>query len=80
MLVFSGILGGPWHAAAEITCLPKARDVNTDEKQEVSFRSGANGISAYKASMLLTAEPGKYQVWIAPDSIRGAGGEFTVAP
>lgn len=77
--MFSDILGGPWHAAAEITCLPKALDINTDEKQEVSFRFGTTEISAYKASMLLTTGPGKYQVWIAADSIRGAGGELTVA-
>lgn len=50
------------------------------EKQKVSFRFGTNEISAYNASLHLAVEPGKYQVWIAPDSMRGAGGEFTVAP
>jgi beta-glucosidase len=50
------------------------------EKQRVAFRLGIGEISAYNASLRLAAEPGKYQVWIAPDSVRGAGGEFTLLP
>jgi len=50
------------------------------EKQRVSFHLGASEIAAYNASLRLVAEPGKYHVWIAPDSVRGAGGEFTVLP
>ena len=50
------------------------------EKQRVAFLVGAGDIAAYNATLQLVAEPGKYQVWIAPDSVRGAGGEFTVVP
>jgi beta-glucosidase len=50
------------------------------EKQRVAFQLSAGDIAAYNASLRLATEPGKYQVWIAPDSVRGAGGEFAVAP
>jgi len=50
------------------------------EKQRVAFQFGAGEIAAYNASLRLATEPGKYQVWIAPDSVRGAGGEFIVLP
>jgi beta-glucosidase len=50
------------------------------EKQRVAFTLTKGDIAAYDASLHLAAEAGKYQVWIAPDSVRGAGGEFTVAP
>jgi beta-glucosidase len=50
------------------------------EKQRVAFTLRTDDIAAYDASLHLAAGAGKYQVWIAPDSVRGAGGEFTVAP
>lgn len=50
------------------------------EKQRVAFSLTTGDIAAYNASLHLATEAGKYQVWIAPDSVRGAGGEFTVAP
>jgi beta-glucosidase len=48
------------------------------EKQNVSFSLGAGDIAAYNAALQLTAEAGKYEVWVAPDSTRGVKGEFTV--
>jgi beta-glucosidase len=50
------------------------------EKQRVAFPLSTSDIAAYDVSLRLVTEVGKYQVWIAPDSVRGAGGEFTVAP
>ena len=50
------------------------------ERQRVAFQLGTGEIAAYNAALRLATEPGKYQVWIAPDSVRGAGGEFTVLP
>lgn len=50
------------------------------EKQRVAFPLSTGDIAAYDVSLRLATEVGKYQVWIAPDSVRGASGEFTVAP
>jgi beta-glucosidase len=52
--------------------------VKAGEKQSVSFNLGTSDIAAYNAALQLTAEPGKYEVWVAPDSTRGVKGEFTV--
>lgn len=49
------------------------------EKRTVSFSLDSGGIAAYNAALQLEAEPGQYEVWIAPDSTRGVRGEFTVA-
>jgi beta-glucosidase len=50
------------------------------ERQTVSFTLDATILAAYDQQMRRTTEPGKFQVWIAPDSARGLGGEFLVSP
>ncbi|MDR3717822.1 MAG: glycoside hydrolase family 3 N-terminal domain-containing protein [Bryobacteraceae bacterium] len=52
--------------------------LNAGETRSVSFNLGTGDIAAYNAALQLTAEPGKYEVWVAPDSTRGVKGEFTV--
>jgi beta-glucosidase len=48
------------------------------EKQAVRFTLGQTGLAAYGTDMKLAVTPGRYQVWIAPDSARGAAAEFAV--
>ncbi len=50
------------------------------EKQVVTFSLGAKDLAFYDERMQLVTEPGKFQVWIAPDSDHGIEGEFTVLP
>ena len=52
--------------------------VKAGEKQAVSFQLATGDVAAYNAALKLVAEPGKYEVWIAPDSTRGVRGEFAV--
>ena len=48
------------------------------EKQTVSFSLRPGDLAFYNAHLQLVTEPGRFQVWIAPDSVRGAMGEFTL--
>jgi len=46
------------------------------ETQTVSFTIAPADLAYHNQQMKLVAEPGRYQVWIAPDSARGLEGEF----
>lgn len=48
------------------------------ETQTVTFTIGADDLAYHNQQMQLVAEPGRYQVWIAPDSVRGLEGAFTL--
>ncbi len=48
------------------------------ETQTVTFTLSANDLAYHDQQMQLVAEPGRYQVWIAPDSVRGLEGTFTL--
>jgi beta-glucosidase len=48
------------------------------EKRTVEFSITAQDLAFYNERMQFVTEPGKFQVWIAPDSTRGVAGEFTV--
>jgi len=48
------------------------------EKRTVAFNLGASDLAAYNSAMRLIAEPGKYEVWVAPDSTSGVRTEFTL--
>jgi beta-glucosidase len=48
------------------------------EKRSVEFKLSRSDLAFYGASGRVTTEPGRYQVWIAPDSVRGVRGEFTL--
>jgi beta-glucosidase len=48
------------------------------ETQTVSFTIAARDLAYHNQQMHPVAEPGRYQVWIAPDSARGIEGEFTL--
>jgi beta-glucosidase len=48
------------------------------ETQTVSFKITASDLAYHNRQMQLVAEPGRYQVWIAPDSVRGLEGSLTV--
>jgi beta-glucosidase len=48
------------------------------EMQTVSFTIAAGDLAYHNQQMQLVAEPGRYQIWIAPDSVRGLEGSFTV--
>jgi beta-glucosidase len=48
------------------------------EKQTVQFPLGRDDLAFYNERMQFTTEPGKFQVWISPDAVRGVEGEFTV--
>ena len=50
------------------------------ERQTVTFRLNGAAVGAYNEQMKWTTEPGKFQVWIAPDSARGLSGELDVVP
>jgi len=50
------------------------------ERQTVTFPLNGAAVGAYNEQMKWTTEPGKFQVWIAPDSARGLRGEFQVVP
>jgi beta-glucosidase len=49
------------------------------EKQSVEFTLKGGDLAFHKGAQLVT-EPGRFQVWIAPDSAAGAPGEFVVTP
>jgi len=46
------------------------------ETQTVTFPLDSADLAYHDQRMQLVAEPGRYQVWIAPDSVRGLQGEF----
>lgn len=48
------------------------------EKRTVTFQLTTGDLAFYNAANRLATEPGRFQVWIAPDSTRGVQGEFTV--
>jgi beta-glucosidase len=48
------------------------------ETQTVTFTITARDLAFHNQQMQLVSEPGRYQVWIAPDSVRGIGSEFTM--
>ncbi|MBZ5580866.1 MAG: glycoside hydrolase family 3 C-terminal domain-containing protein [Acidobacteriia bacterium] len=48
------------------------------EKQTVQFTLTANDLAFYNEQAKLVTEPGRFQVWVAPDSARGVPGEFTL--
>jgi beta-glucosidase len=48
------------------------------ESKTVEFTLGTKDLAYYNAQMQLVTEPGKFHVWIAPDSVSGVRGEFEV--
>lgn len=46
------------------------------ETRRVSFTLSTEDLAFYNTRMELVTEPGKFQVWIAPDAMRGVMGEF----
>jgi len=48
------------------------------EKQNVTFSIGTADLAFHNQQMKLVTEPGRYQVWIAPDAVRGLEGEFVL--
>jgi beta-glucosidase len=48
------------------------------ETKPVTFTLTPADLAYHNQQMQLVAEPGRYQVWIAPDSARGLQGEFTL--
>jgi beta-glucosidase len=50
--------------------------LNPGETQRVTFTIPARDLAFHNQQMQLVTEPGRYQVWIAPDSVRGLEGEF----
>jgi beta-glucosidase len=48
------------------------------ETQTVSFRLGTADLAFLNQEMKRVTEPGRFEVWIAPDSQSGIKGEFTV--
>jgi beta-glucosidase len=49
------------------------------EKRTVTFDLNTNDLAFYNSEMKLVTEPGRFKVWIAPDSARGVEGAFSVA-
>jgi beta-glucosidase len=48
------------------------------EKQRVEFTLTPEDLAFWNTAMQYAAEPGRFQVWIAPDSVRGLEGQFTL--
>jgi beta-glucosidase len=48
------------------------------EKKSLAFTLSTNDLAFYNERNQLVSEPGKFHVWIAPDSTRGVEGEFAV--
>ena len=46
------------------------------EHRTVTFTLSTADLAFHNEHMQLVTEPGRYQVWIAPDSARGLKGEF----
>jgi beta-glucosidase len=54
--------------------------IEPGERTVVKFQVGAEDLSFYDEHQQLVTEPGKIHVWIAPDSVGGVEGEFTLQP
>jgi beta-glucosidase len=50
--------------------------LNPGERRTVTFTIGTPDLAFHDEQMRLTTEPGKFQVWIAPDAAHGVSGEF----
>lgn len=50
------------------------------ESQRVSFRIHTRDLAFYNEEMKLVTEPGKFLVWVGPNSAEGLQGEFEVLP
>jgi beta-glucosidase len=48
------------------------------ESRTVTFRIRGSDLAFHNQQMQLVTEPGRYHLWIAPDSARGLEGQFTV--
>jgi beta-glucosidase len=48
------------------------------ETKTLSFRLGTADLAFYNQQMKLVTEPGRFEVWVAPDAEHGVKGEFTV--
>ena len=48
------------------------------ETRKVSFPLTRAALAFHNQQMQLVTEPGSYQVWVAPDSVRGLEGHFTL--
>jgi beta-glucosidase len=48
------------------------------ETRTVTFTIAPGDLAFHNQQMQLVTEPGRYRVWIAPDSVRGLAGEFTL--
>ena len=48
------------------------------QTQHVTFTLNTSDVAYHNQQMQLVAEPGRYQVWIAPDATHGLQGEFRV--
>ena len=48
------------------------------ETRTVTFSINTGDLAFHNQQMHLVTEPGRYQVWIAPDSVRGLAGEFQI--
>ena len=51
-------------------------DLQPGEAHSVTFSINTSELAFHNQQMRLVTEPGRYQVWIAPDSARGMEGEF----
>ena len=47
------------------------------ERRTVTFRTSASDLAFYDQNMRLVTEPGRVEVWVAPDATRGLNGEFS---
>jgi beta-glucosidase len=50
------------------------------EQALVKFQLRPEDLAFYNERLQLVTEPGTIHVWIAPDSVRGAEGKFTLQP
>jgi beta-glucosidase len=48
------------------------------ETKTVTFSITTGDLAFHNQQMRLVTEPGRYQVWIAPDSVRGLEGELRI--
>jgi beta-glucosidase len=48
------------------------------EKRAVSFSLSSADLAIYNDHLQFVAEPGPFKVWIAPDSMQGVSGDFTL--
>jgi beta-glucosidase len=48
------------------------------ESRTVTFRIRGSDLAFHNPQMQRVTEPGRYQLWIAPDSVRGLEGQFTI--